>query len=101
MDALLSNVERAREIAATALAAMEANGIPPSPRNYAVWFTHAAGAAPELSGTLEAMIGSKEAFTRQRNDELFVRFIAAEAQASSMQEVGKRLHKSIGKVLEK
>jgi len=101
MDVQPDTYRVARETAEAALAAMSENGIPPTPRNYSVWYAHVGKVAPELSRTLEAMMASREPFTEERNEELFVRFIAAEAQASSMAEVGRRLHKSIGKVLEK
>jgi diguanylate cyclase len=100
MDVRPDTFAKALETAKTALAVMAENGIPPTPRNYAVWYAHVGRAAPELSRALDAMIAAQEPFTSERNDELFVRFIAAEAQATSMAEVGRRLHKSIGKVLE-
>lgn len=100
MDATRQSFASALDLAAIALSAMSQSGVPPTPRNYSVWFAHAGGTIPELSRTLEAMIANRDDFTVQRNEELFVRFIAAEAQTSAMQQAGKKLQKSIGKVLD-
>jgi diguanylate cyclase len=56
---------------------MEKNNIPPTPENYAVWFTYASGKNSDLQREIEAIISNKMAFTSDNNSYLHQKYIIA------------------------
>lgn len=91
--------QRTREIAEAALAAMLRHQVPPSPRNYRLWFLHLGGGNPELSRTIEILISNGQEFTAERNDELCRRFLEAEDELAAIQQTGERLQKAVSQVM--
>jgi diguanylate cyclase len=85
-------------IARAALAAMGRNGVPPDPRNFAVWYTHCAGQRPDLSGAIEALLAAREPLTSLHNEELYVRFLTGEPDAAQLESL-ERLHTTVEQVL--
>jgi len=67
-------LEGARAFGAAAMHAMARLQVAPTPDNYLIWYTGAAGRDPELSRTLEELGRIGEATTRARCQELHERF---------------------------
>ena len=53
------SIERATEIADSALTHMRENDIPARPDNFATWFEYAAGANPPLANLLNKLISGE------------------------------------------
>jgi diguanylate cyclase len=85
-------------IARAALAAMGRNGVPPDPRNFAVWYTHCAGQRPDLSSAIEALLATRDPLTSLHNEELYVRFLTGEPDAAQLESL-ERLHTTVEQVL--
>ena len=79
------------QIADKAMRAMLDHEVPPTPQNYAVWYTYAAGAQPELTRTLDILISNKQPFTPDLCSELYARFFDATGQLGILSDAGGRL----------
>jgi diguanylate cyclase len=79
------------QLADKAMKAMHGHEIPPTPQNYAVWYTFAAGTQPELTRTLDILISNKQTFTPDLNSELYARFFDATGQLAVLSDTGGRL----------
>jgi diguanylate cyclase len=91
----------AREHADNALAEMARLGVPPTPRNYAVWFAHVAGHSAELTRAIEETDAAGGCFSAARLDDLFARHVAAEAQKDLYKSAGRRLQEAVGQMIER
>src|SRR5258708_11658811 len=94
-----SELSRTRSLAEAALGAMLRHGVPPTPRNFAVWYAHIAGAEPELSRTIETLVTKKQPFTTLVNEELSERFIAPDNSLATLQQTGDRMQLAVSQVL--
>lgn len=91
-------MELSQHLAEKALKAMLANDVPPTPQNYAVWYTYAAGTLPELSRTLDILVSNKQPFTEELSGELYARFFDASGQLSALNDAGGRLRHIVDQV---
>ena len=90
---------RTKPLAEAALAAMLEHGVPPSPRNYALWYAYVGGTLPELSRTLDILISNKMEFTAERNEGLIDRFLGPDLSMSALQHT-ERLHEAVKQVVD-
>jgi len=90
---------KSRQLAEGALSAMLEHRIPPTPRNYAVWYAHQTGQLVELSTTIRQMLDHRQEFTPERNDDLYTRFLAQDAQLDSMQQASDQLHSALTRMM--
>lgn len=90
---------KARSLAEAALAAMLRNQVPPTPRNFTLWYSHVSGAMPDLSRTLEILISNHQEFTVERNEELFHRFVGSDSQLAVLQQTGDQLQQAMSQIL--
>jgi diguanylate cyclase len=91
--------EQATRAAETAMQAMRRHEVPPTPRNYTVWYAHAAGSQPDLSRTIDILISNSQEFTEERNEELYNRFFNADIQTELIQATGDKLHTALSEAL--
>ena len=68
--------EKAAEILRLTLPLMSRQGVPATPKNYAVWYAHVAGDNPELSSEIERLRAAEQKFSPAINDRLYRDFIA-------------------------
>jgi diguanylate cyclase len=90
---------QAKPLAERALALMLRYEVPPTPRNYAVWYAHAAGQLADLSSTIELMIAHAEEFTPERNDALYARFIGSDPELNTLQQAGEHLNSTLSRII--
>ena len=83
---------RAKPLAEAALAAMLRHAVPPTPRNFALWYAHAGGSAPELSRTLDILISNKQEFTAERNEGLLDRFLGPDLSLAALEQTERLQH---------
>jgi diguanylate cyclase len=86
--------ETAKSLAETALAAMLRHAVPPTPRNFALWYAHVSGTAPELSRTLETLISKEAPFTTAQNQGLLDHFLGPDLSLSALEHT-ERLHLAV------
>lgn len=92
--------EEAKALAAQAMEAMQAHGIPPNPMNFTVWYAHCSGRHPELSRTIEAFLQQDEGFTPARNEEIFESFFGNDGQADAVRATSKQIEGVTHRVIE-
>jgi diguanylate cyclase len=89
-----------KRLAERALTSMLEHRVPPTPRNYSVWYAHATGRMIELSRTIELMLEHGQEFTAERNDDLYAQFIASDPQLASLLQAGESFTSTLSRVLD-
>ena len=69
------DVEYVTAVAEKALCAMAEQRIPPTPRNFQVWFKYALGISADLTRTINILIGNRRKFDAATNEELFRTYV--------------------------
>ena len=77
--------EYATSMADSARQFMAHHRVPPSPRNFEVWFTYAAASIPELTKALNVLIAGKRAFDAAINRSLYTSYIAPQGAGHGRQ----------------
>jgi diguanylate cyclase len=90
---------KAKDFAKAALAAMVRHAVPPTPRNYSLWYAHVSGSTPDLSRTIETMVSNKQDFTAERSEELFHRFVGSDSQLAVLRQTGDQLEQAVSQIL--
>lgn len=96
-----TTVERARAIAVQALKGLHERGLPPTPENYAVLFTHASGGNAELSAELDRLKASGQSLTTQSLTELHDRFLGSAAERAGLQAVSARVEETVRSLMDR
>ena len=90
---------QAKGFSETAHAAMLAHEVPPTPENYAVWYSYSTGLLPELKRTIDILISNKQEFTQALNAELYNRFCDTGRHFNLLNETGGRLQYAVDQVM--
>jgi diguanylate cyclase len=90
--------ETTKSLAEAALAAMLRHAVPPTPRNYALWYAHVSGAAPELSRTLDILISNQVLFTTAQNEGLLDHFLGPDLSLSALEQT-ERLQQAVAQLV--
>jgi diguanylate cyclase len=91
---------QAKAFSEKALAAMIAQGVPPTPENFTVWYSYATGLVPELKRAIDLMIANQGEFNQTVNSELYSRFCDSGEHFNLMQETGDRLHHAADQIIQ-
>lgn len=89
---------RTRPLAEAALAAMLRYEVPPTPRNFALWYAHVSGSAPELSRTLDILISNKQIFDVECNEGLLDRFLGPDLSLAALEQTD-RLQQAVAQLV--
>jgi diguanylate cyclase len=92
-----SSAQHTAEIttAERAVALIAELGLPPTPENYRVWFTHLSGTNPDLSRRLDALLASPEGIDPSALAELHERFFDPLAETRALVSAGQRLQEML------
>jgi diguanylate cyclase len=71
---------------------MAQHGVAPTPGNFAVWFSYAQGALPELKRTIDILIAGNRRFDSVTNRQLYSIYLAANSPGSALDEVPEQLN---------
>lgn len=91
--------ERAKELSRSALAAMKQRKISANPANYLIWYAYHSGNQPELKQDLDKLISQNQAFTHERNTEIYDRYFGTTVHSSALEETGRRIEAAVGQLL--
>ena len=94
------SIEDVSRFAQAALAAMNRLGIPPTPNNYLVWYSHCSGSYPELTRVLRSMEGAGDALTDEALADLHERFFGTGGQVRLIDETCQRVETTMGHLLD-
>jgi diguanylate cyclase len=87
----VSEIDRARKVAAEALQAMNQRAIAPAPPHYAVWFGHFSGDNPALSRAIDEFERSGTRISDRQSDMLFQRFCGSGMEEKQLIENSSKL----------
>jgi len=87
--------EQTNEFAKFALLMMEEENIDPTPQNYAVWYTYASQANPELKRTLDTHI-DKKSLTAELCADIFAKFLAPVDKTAQVGALADKLEAEMG-----
>jgi len=93
-------LDEAGEYAAKAIDLMKADGVPPTPQNFEVWFNYAAGADQDLVRTIDVVRTNKRDFSKDTCDEIFERFFGTDSYSDAVSEISDKVSAEISTVLE-
>ena len=93
-------VGRAQEFAEAAAESMVEYGLPQNPQNYEVWYEYHRGGSPDLKRAIDILKTSRDGFTWERSEELYLRFIGQGEVSSAEGEANQRIHQAVGRILE-
>jgi diguanylate cyclase len=86
------------KVAEAACKAMATHGVVPTPHNYTVWYTYAAGTMPALGQAIDALIAKQTIFTDGINADLYKRYFGGTEDHVDVIETGGRLQAVIEQV---
>ena len=86
------------KVAEAACKAMATHGVVPSPRNYTVWYTYAAGTMPALREAIDGLIARQTSFSDGINADLYKRYFGGTEDHVDVIETGGRLQAVIEQV---
>lgn len=89
------NVFRAGE---RAFETLRERGIPPSPENYLVWYTHHAGENPALSRMIRLLEQNRDPFGPERCRELYARYFLRDDHQRALSEATERVRTLTGRL---
>lgn len=61
---------------------MVQHGIPPTPDNFAIWFSYARGTHAELKQTIDVLVAGRQRFDAVTNRQLFSTYLASGSAAA-------------------
>lgn len=91
--------DRATAVAGQSMARMAAEGVPPTPENFALWYAHYSGRVPELSRSIEMLEGSRQDFTRERTAELYDRFLGNARETEAVRAAGETIQTALNHLM--
>jgi len=78
---------------------MEDLGIAPTPKNYAVWYGYCEGTNQDLKRAVDMLGHRPEAFTPEKNEELYARFFGTDTENEALRDIGGMLQNAMANVL--
>ena len=93
-----STKSQSAKLAEEACKAMALHDIVPTPNNYTVWYSYAAGTMQPLRQSIDALIAKQTVFTEEINEELYKRYFGAAGEHVDVLETGGRLQAVIDQV---
>jgi len=91
---------RVSKLSEIALKAMIGHGVPPTPHNYTVWFTHVSGLEVDLSREIDSRVAAHEPFTDQVMNDLYERFCDVRRHLGVLQQTSAELDHAVERVVQ-
>lgn len=91
--------DQADAYAERALALMRERNIPPTPKNFTVWYAYVGETIPDLRKAMDVLISNNQAFNPSNNAELYEKFFASADEGLAVQETGRRIEDQMTQIL--
>jgi diguanylate cyclase len=95
----LDGWEQATAYAETALENLARHGVPRTPANFQVWYTHASGRDIDLSKALDILISNDQPFTDEQNTAIYERYFSAANTSATVYATAQEYEASMDAVL--
>ena len=97
---LTESAEQAREYARAAMLAMARHGVPPTPRNFPVWYAYQTGQHIGLSRVIDGLLGENETLTPEQIEEVCRELYGVDEAGDAIRDTSDRLQATLGDILE-
>lgn len=94
-----AGVESSQGWARRCMELMARHDVPPTPPNYCLWYTYAAGGMPSLTQEMDEMQQHGIAFTMQESLRLFEKYFGTDREARSLERIGGDLSQALSTVV--
>lgn len=91
--------EQADAYAKQALEVMRRYGIPPTPKNFTIWYAYVGEKFPDLRKALDSLIANDENFDASQNAGLYDRFFSDTDEGLAVHETGRQIEGQMAKIL--
>lgn len=92
------STEASGEYAARAMASMQEYRIPPTPKNFRVWYNYHADRPVGLRRALDVVIANHQMFTAKTNRDIYEQFFGPDDQQISLTDIASRLEETMSQV---
>lgn len=99
MAASEGEFERTAGLAESALERIKALRHPPTPHNFEVWYTYAAGINPALNQAINALISANDTITEAQAEEIYLKYFSAAEIGERIDKVGSQIAGEIEQVM--
>lgn len=91
--------QQAHAYADAAWHAMQRHHVAPTPDNFRIWYSYAAGTDPALNQAIDALLAQGADFNATRSLDLFERFFSVETNSEMLADAGSRLKELVDQVV--
>jgi diguanylate cyclase len=95
-----SGLEKAKITALAAIEGLAKIGLPPSPVNFSVWYTHLVGENPSLSRRISQQLEAKKPLSPDVMDDLWRRFCSPNSDPNAVMKASDQLGRIIAEVVQ-
>ena len=92
-------MEEASRFAQSALKRLRADGVPPTPNNFTVWYAYFSGRVPDLTRAIDILTSNNQPVTDERCGDLYRQFFAPDSDGQALREAGERLQAALEQAL--
>jgi diguanylate cyclase len=94
-----ADLDHTRSIAARAVEAMASLSVPPTPRNFEIWYAHFAGASPELSRAIQDVVNRQTGFDADVSEALYAKHLSPAASVSVVDDMSRKFESELTAML--
>lgn len=91
--------DQADKYATQALELMRKLGVPPTPKNFTIWYAYCGEKFPDLRKALDAILSKEEAFDAVQNAALYEKYFASTDEGLAVHETGRQIEDQMAKIL--
>ncbi|MEQ8603556.1 MAG: GGDEF domain-containing protein [Marivibrio sp.] len=91
--------DQADAYAERALALMRERKIPPTPKNFTVWYAYVGETIPDLRKAMDVLISNKQGFDPTQNAELYEKYFSSSDEGLAVQETGRKIEDQMTQIL--
>lgn len=95
----MSQLDRTRETATSAISRLDELGIPPTPENFTIWYADIANCYPDLSKVMRLIESQGRSFDEDACTQLYQKFFGSDQQAKVINETCSRMEKTMTSIL--
>ncbi len=96
---MIDDMIKSQKLHDAATKAMAELGVPPSARNYMIWYHDAAGDHTDLSQMLRRLVAKGEPFTAEICEQIYERFFGSDQRTKAIDEACSKLEQTMDRVL--
>jgi diguanylate cyclase len=93
-------IEQATSCAARAMSRIAAEGLPPTPQYFSLWYNYFSGHMPDLTRAVDELAAAHRPFTPERMEQLYNKFFSVDREEQMVRDAGDRIQSALGQLLD-